>query len=107
MKIEVKDFKNCLELSKEIRHLILKTPKILNKIQVILESNAKEEEVSVFLNNYGLNITTLKIKGSQIEQELLSFILDNVPNLEEFTFKPYLTLNSSKRSFELPNLKKL
>jgi len=77
------------------------------KFQFILESNTKEEEISEFLNNYGLNISTLKIKGSQIEQELLSFILENIPNLEEFTLEPYLTQNTSKISFELPNLKNL
>ena len=106
------DIKSCLELSKTIRQLMLSSPKFFKKHQLFLESIVTVEEVFKFLSNFGGNIKALKIKGNEIEQKLLTFIMKNVANLEELIFETDYTLNSSKlnmpeRIFELPQLKKL
>jgi len=71
-------------LSKEIRDLILKTSKIMNKFIIVFKSDINQDEISHFLTNYGNFIKIIQFKDeNEINSEVLVFILSQVPNLEE------------------------
>ena len=108
---EIDDLRSCFLLSKEIRDLIFKTPEIMRKIQIhfnqcnwvniplkknnVWNSNPNychddslvtEPQVE-FLENRGKFIRCLAFKTEEKFGEIFKFILNQVPNLEEFDFQ--------------------
>lgn len=79
---DVKDLKNCLLVSPEIRELIIKTPELMRKLQVYLMTETWETKLP-FIERYGFFIRSLKLDdiGFKNTKEYMN-ILRKTPNLE-------------------------
>ncbi|CAG9801167.1 unnamed protein product [Chironomus riparius] len=81
---EIKDIKNCMLASKELRNFIFNTPEIMRKVQINLKPSFNEwVEASTFLKDRGSALKNLKFKLFDLPRPLIKFILEQTPNLEE------------------------
>ena len=81
---EIKDVKNCMLVSKELRDFIFNTPEMMRKFQINLKPNFNEwKAASTFLKDRGSFFRNLKFKLFDLSRPLIKFILEQTPNLED------------------------
>lgn len=132
---DIEDIHNCMLLSKEIRDFIFKTPEIMRKLLINFskckwinipmkrknvwnsdsscsQTDSLETEPQIgFLEKRGKFFRCLQIKIDENYGEILKFILNLVPNLEELNFEilePWCEILTNLELFEeTPDLKRL
>lgn len=92
--LELEDLKKCLLVSKSIRELIIKTPEIMRKFDVILFHETWKEKMP-FIKKYGYFIRSIKCVDVGFDDEnQFKAILKYTPNLERLSFTDcYIVVN--------------
>lgn len=104
---------NCMQLSKEIRDLIFKTPKIMRKF--IFRYNYNSPCPIEFFRNRGTSIRRLYLNIRPDDEALLRFLLNCTPNLEMLEVckiedgitERFMSLDEEYVGIELADLSKL
>ncbi|CAG9805367.1 unnamed protein product [Chironomus riparius] len=84
--LELNDLKKCLLVSKEINQLIIKSPELMRKFDVILFHETWKEKLP-FIKKFGFFIRSLRFQDVGFDDEnQFKRILRETPNLERLSF---------------------
>lgn len=84
--LELNDLKKCLLVSKEINELIIKSPELMRKFDVILFHETWKEKLP-FIKKFGFFIRSLRFQDVGFDDEnQYKRILKETPNLERLSF---------------------
>jgi len=86
---DYKDIKSLMSVSKRFRDLVFETSQCMMKIKIVFKNKIKQDEISQFLTEKGKCFKTLVIQIHPLDfdsndRKLVSYILDQTPNLEQF-----------------------
>lgn len=86
---DYKDIKSLMSVSKRFRDLVFATSQCMMKIKIVFKNKIKQDEISQFFTEKGKYFKTLVIQMHLLDydsndRKLVSYILDQTPNLEQF-----------------------
>lgn len=85
--LDSESLKKCLHVSKESRDLIIKTPDLMRKLQVIFLNNTWETKIH-FIEEFGIFVRSIRFEGCGFRSiKDVKNILSRTPNLESLIIK--------------------
>lgn len=76
-----------MELSKEFRYLLFKTPKIMKKVKLVITKARCSQNILEFVTNYGAFVRCLSLNFGGKSDNTIKYILHHVPNLDELEYE--------------------
>lgn len=116
---DIQDIRNCMELSKEIRYSLFRTPKIAKKIKLVITKLRCTQNILEFVKYFGGFIRYLSLNFGGRSDYTIKYVLNHVPNLNELEYENpdelynygfdsiFNTIEKVEEPVEVPRLKKL
>jgi len=116
---DIQDIRNCMEVSKDIRDSLFKTPMVMRKIKLAISKTRCTPNRLEFVKYSGEFIRCLRLNFIGKSENTIKFVLHYVKNLEELDCEnqdelykngldlEFVNIQKFEESTDLPRLKKL